>query len=486
MAAEPRTRRTLTAMSPFYFLLVVGSLTAASGADWMPLAAGDNGVAPPLWRAIISAVGIVAGWGLLSHVSARWTAASIRGGDLSVADGVRLMRRQMGGFRWIGLAAVLVAMAISGLPLALEFDPTLAEWATLKTLVAIAPAMMLTVMLFSAEHTFRVELDLESRGWRQRLARVVTAVRGSLAMLVVPVLVIMVVSDAITCTGLADRLREHLGGGGLWLVGILTGGILIAGLPRLLRSILRGRPIGGTQSAWLADITRGGGLGRTPMHRWDTGGQIHNAMVAGLIGRREIWLTDRLLDELSPPELAMVVLHEVAHVTRRHMAIRMLALVPAWLIPISLQSTLPGGPATQLFTTLAGIALTMLSLRVVSHRGEFDADAVACRTAASLSDVDHVPATVDDAALALASALIRVSGDAATIQQGGWLHPSTAERIHRLIGDRSNAELPIDYSTFSKSSKSPSPSVIGGSLAPGWSELPKPNSAEISSSISIS
>ena len=54
-------------------------------------------------------------------------------------------------------------------------------------------------------------------------------------------------------------------------------------------------------------------------------------MVAGFVPPlRTLFLSDRILDELPSKHIAMVVLHEAAHLQRYHVPIRMIAVLPAW------------------------------------------------------------------------------------------------------------------------------------------------------------
>ena len=136
----------------------------------------------------------------------------------------------------------------------------------------------------------------------------------------------------------------------------------------------------------------------------------------------------------------MVILHELAHVKRRHIPFRILSLLPAWLIGFAFERW----ATTQTFSaSLTGwgalvgsglsIALTVVLIRWVSYRIEHDADRYATELAVRYSPhCDAVPCTKEDAAMTLASALVRVTGHHEPSQQATWLHPGIRDRIREL------------------------------------------------------
>lgn len=61
---------------------------------------------------------------------------------------------------------------------------------------------------------------------------------------------------------------------------------------------------------------------------WNTHGAIANAMVAGLLPNlRYVFLSDRLVNELTPAEVEAVLGHEVGHVKHRHMTLYLVFLI---------------------------------------------------------------------------------------------------------------------------------------------------------------
>ena len=105
------------------------------------------------------------------------------------------------------------------------------------------------------------------------------------------------------------------------------------GLPWLIRHLFKTSRLDRSTETWIEQIMTAAGLKRTRIVRWHTGRRSFNAMVAGFIPPlRTLLVSDRLLDELPREQVAMVVLHEAAHLRRFHVPTRMLTIVAAWLL----------------------------------------------------------------------------------------------------------------------------------------------------------
>jgi Zn-dependent protease with chaperone function len=154
-------------------------------------------------------------------------------------------------------------------------------------------------------------------------------------------------------------------------------------------------------------------------------------MVAGFVPSiRSLLLSDRLLDELPQDQIAMVVLHEAAHLRRKHVPIRMLSVLPAWAAGAALTKIAGENEWAMILGSIAGILLTLMILRIVAYRTEYDADVQACRLAVEIApNVDRVPGTYEEAADALSAALLRVTFDQPAGRKATWLHPGVTDRI---------------------------------------------------------
>jgi Zn-dependent protease with chaperone function len=398
----------------YFFLLVVVSLACGS------LPPADVS----LLRASLATAGMVVAWGILCHVCARLCARQVQQESMDPLLGAEILERQLSGFRWLGLGVVVLCLGGFGLARGIEAIPHVGDSLFLQSLILLTPGLLITASTWSAEHRYGVLLGYTDNGIANHLRLVWQAFRGNAAWLVAPVLVLLGLADAIA---LLPVDRE--------VAGWITAGVILLfvplGLPWLIRHLFKTGPMREPTERWIAELLRSAGLRRTKAARWNTGGRTFNAMVVGFVPPlRTLLVSDRLLDELPPTQVAMVVLHEAAHLKRRHVPIRMLAILPAWGAA-AMVSRFAGGNDWAMFAGSAvGIMLTMLILRFVAYRTEYDADVVACRLAVKIAGhVDQVPATYDQACDALSTALMRVTFDQPSCRKGTWLHPGVSERI---------------------------------------------------------
>jgi Zn-dependent protease with chaperone function len=157
-------------------------------------------------------------------------------------------------------------------------------------------------------------------------------------------------------------------------------------------------------------------------------------MIAGFLpGLRTVLISDRILDELPRDQTAMVLLHEAAHLRRRHVPLRMACVLPAWAVGMTVTRLAGDQSWAGALGTFAGVLITLCALRLVAYRTEFDADAQACRLAERLGGaVPGVPSSRHDAAAALRAALLRVTQETPSSRKPSWLHPGLAARLDRL------------------------------------------------------
>lgn len=413
---------------PFYlFLLVVGSLACGSLPVPDALAGSADRSASDAIRPAIATFGMMTGWAVLCHLAARVTARQV------VIDGMRPLvaaqwfERQLDLFRWLGLGVVALCLAGFGFARAVESIPVVRESMALKATLLLMPGVSLCLALWSAENLYGILLGYAERSLRGHLRAVCRAFRGAAAWLLVPVVVLLGVSDLISLLPVSEAARGPV------TVAVVLLGVPLT-VPLLVRSLFRTGPLDPDDERQVTRLFAAAGLPRIRAVRWDTSGRGFNAMVAGVVAPfRTVLISDRILDELPRPQLAMILLHEAAHVRRRHIAIRMLLLAPAWAAAVTVSRLAAGtdwGPAAG---TVTGIALTALVLRWVAHRTELDADAHACRLAVQAAkSVDGIPASERAAADALADALVRVTAESHLAQASSWMHPSLRTRLDSL------------------------------------------------------
>lgn len=401
-------------MHLYLFLLVVVSLSCGS------LPAEEV----PLLRAAAATAGMVIAWGLLCHIGARLCARQVRLQAMDPLLGAEILEKQLAAFRWLGLAVVVLCLGGFGLARGLDSIPYVGSSIFLQSLILLSPGLAITALTWSAEHRYGVLLGYVDAGSIHHVQSLWQSFRGNIAWLVMPVWLLMGLSDAIS---LLPVSRDVAG----WItVGMLLL-IVPLGLPWMIRHLFKTSRLDEPAERWIAQLIDAAGLGRTRAVRWDTERRAFNAMVVGFVPPlRTLLVSDRLLDELPRSQIAMVVLHEAAHLKRRHVPIRMLAILPAWGVGAAVSRLAGEHDWAMIGGSAVGILLTLVILRMVAYRTEYDADVQACRMAARIAPhVDHVPPTYEKACEALSSALMRVTFDQPSCRKPTWLHPGVADRI---------------------------------------------------------
>ncbi len=404
-------------MHLYLFLLVVVSLACGS----LPPAEVT------LWRALAATCGILLAWGILCHVGARLCATQVRREAINPLLGAEVVEKQLSAFRWLGLPVVVLCLGGFGLARCLDQIPVLGNSMALQAFVLLCLGLLIMVMTWSAEHYYGVLLGYAGCGVDAYVSFLWRSFRGNVAWLVVPVLLLLGLSDVVHLV-VADR--EVAG----WITAVSVLLFVPLGLPWMIRRLFTTSTLGGAMGSWVAELMESVGLGRTRMARWDTGGTAFNAMVVGFVAPlRTLLISDRLLDELPRSQVAMVVLHEAAHLKRRHVQIRMLAIFPAWGAGSVVSHALAPHDWAMVGGSVVGILLTMLVLRWVAYRTEHDADVQACRLASQIDGrLDDVPPTYEEACEVLAAALRRVTFNQPSCRRRTWLHPSVEDRVAEM------------------------------------------------------
>lgn len=461
-------------MTFYLFLLVVISLSCGSAPAWAEV----SSVAP------IASLGVVAGWVILCHVAARTISHQVLCERLDVEEGVECLEWQLTAFRWLALPVVVLTLCGFSLASWAEQAPVLRASTALQSVLLLAPGLLILSATWSAEHRFGVRVGFVRAGWRPWLSYLVSCFRSGPAWLVLPTLLVMMASDA--STWVPEVWLDQVPGG---TSGVVIGFVVLGfwTLPWWISRMIRTEPIDELTNhrllAWLRAVgCYERGWRRLPYVRWNTDGRMINALVAGVFPRgRLLVLSDRILDELTPAELLLVVMHEIAHVKRFHVPLRMASVLPgvlvAWgagalLESLAIESVSRWAPV---LSGVVGLAATVLTLRATAYFSEFDADRAACDLAIKAKrayqkdeglapkgfrgvgfNEGGVPLTepggtgpespppqtfVDriwlppDRAVAgevLAAALTRVTMDHPASRRASWLHPSLAARVARL------------------------------------------------------
>ena len=275
--------------------------------------------------------------------------------------------------------------------------------------------------------------------------------RHHLGLTLLPALLIVGVQEsaaALQLTGGADDRRAW------WLSALLVSAAVFA-LPILLRWLWHTQPVlDSPLKRRLLESCRRIGCPVRDIVVWRTGGTVANAAVAGLLpGWRTIFLSDGLIQRLSDDEIDVVVRHEAAHLARRHLWQRLVALVMPLALYAVVQSHCPqmlaslpeqlaglGVPQeiqTSLLLPAVALAYAMFAVGWLARMHEHDADLAACCVPA-VSEPPLGPhrgeLAIDSRAVEhLRSALCKLVGGSREYHRRRWFHPSVIERVDFLL-----------------------------------------------------
>ena len=428
-------------MHLYFFLLVVLSLSCAS----LPA------VETSLGQSALATLCMLSGLILLCHIAARICSKQIEAEQIDPRLGAELIERQMTAFRWLGLGIVLLCLAGFGLATATVQASYLNSSLFLQAVILLAPGLVITLATWSAEHYYRGLTGLVDNTARRHAGYLWQRFRGTVAWLIVPILLLLAMTDLIGSLPIDDALAAMITAAVLLLFVPLA-------LPWLIRYLFKTSRLDKSTEQWIDQIMIGSGLKRTRIVCWDTGNRSFNAMVAGFIPPlRTLLISDRALDELPRSQLAMVVLHEAAHLRRFHVPMRMLTIVPAWLLGGLITRFADGHSWAMAAGSGVAISMTLITLRIAAIRTEFDADQQACNLAVNMADrVADVPATYDEASDALRDALLRITLESPSARKASWLHPSIPERITAMKRQLDNRQSLATTGT----AKSQSPTLM--------------------------
>ncbi len=423
-------------------------------------------IAAPSSRAAVASAMLVGGWVLVAHLVAAAMAIGVVRGSRSEKHGADQLGVLMEAFRWLAIPITLLCHFGFSLAAWLCTQPVLEHSMTMQAVGLLAPGMILLVATWSAEYVFAAIVGTQARSLNDFARSMTWRLRGGPAWLIVPTLVFLVLGDGADFIKMqwldASTLSSHQSNGLTWGLIAIGGMVLITALPWLVGWIAKTEPVRMEHRREIETWLRRCGISTRPflgirIARWDTQRRTLNAMVAGIVRPgRLLLLSDRLLDELPRGDRLMVVMHEVAHVRRFHLPIRMAAILPAWIVSTWSSSLLIESGLLDVSWAIGvggvlGLITTVVTLGVVSHLSELDADAFACRLAVQAcgnqsgslrcdipqtddeTRADHEEAmTVELAAELLADALIRVTADHRASRKISWMHPSLATRLGRL------------------------------------------------------
>lgn len=282
---------------------------------------------------------------------------------------------------------------------------------------------------------------LSWQGLKARFEYVALRVRVYFLIMLIPILL------AILSRDLAPWL-EWMAPWQATLALTLAGLTIMAGFPFVLLLLWRNQKI--EDDALRSDLLQTCQQLRIYVHDirvWNTGNQIVNALVAGILpGFRLILLSDYLLELFPRDELQAIVRHEAGHLRLWHLPIRILFIVLP-LIALTIDEQNPSGLIWQLESFFAGLGLPaysgiasvtivylgylLISMSWLSHQMEFEADAYACR---AVNDTGTVLTKIDKRRTQqMSDALLRLAAiNPSQLDRNTLFHPSLRQRICQL------------------------------------------------------
>jgi STE24 endopeptidase len=362
---------------------------------------------------------------------------------------------------WLGLAGLIAATFLAGWLECVRAG--IGNLPAIDELVAILPALGAAVAGWWVQEPIerRVrEASLIRRldegrplvAWPSRLRFVVARTRSNILLLLVPILVVVAVSEALE-PRIARAAPAFWASGGQELTPLAIALCVYLLSPLLARLVLDLAPLPpGEMRTDLEEVCRASGVRVRDILVWRTDDAMVNGAVMGLVGPlRYVMLTDGLLELLPRQQLRAVMAHEIGHVRRRHLPWMLAALI-AMLVVASLLVEAPVRFADEAIRTagwsidatleallwldrgaaLSATALALLLFGWLSRRIERQADSFAAQY---LSSAEGSPQITPQAVAAMSDALASVARHTGVSpHRPSWRHGSIAWRQAYLGG----------------------------------------------------
>jgi Zn-dependent protease with chaperone function len=382
------------------------------GVSWRLWAIFAAALAPPL-------AALVAGHRLTRHTeheeTGQWASARLE----TIVIGL-----------WLGAVAFILLIGqwprIVRANWALSALPLVDEVAIL--LPVIAPLVLIWAAMYRHHGGAQTNCSL--------LRHLLLQARHHLALVLLPPLAVVGLIETIATLKIAPQLDT------VWWFAIPQLAIVLLLMPLAVRRIWRTTPLAlqplrGT----LDEVCHSRGASVREILVWHTDGTMANAAVVGMSRfLRYLLLTDVLFSQLTADQIVAVVRHELAHLRRWHLPLRLaLLLLPvAWWVVLkqafpdlesNINASFAGFGLSPTHTTAVATPLLFLTYAVLvvgwySRHLEHDADVDAC-----LDNNSHFDPR---AAADFCTALITLCGDSHESWFTRWLHPPVSARIDLL------------------------------------------------------
>jgi Zn-dependent protease with chaperone function len=397
---------------------------------------GGGPVAGLAWRLVVVATAALVA-PLAALLGTHRLAATIAADEESEDAIARLQA----GVIAVWLSAVALILVVAQWPQIIRSNWRLAGWPLVDELAILLPVIAPLVLVWAA--LYRLERAAQLAVCRARqigpppprlLRHLWLQARHHLGLVLLPPLAIVGLFETLS----ALKIRAVNIDTAWWLAAPLVATILLL-MPLAVKRIWRttsltARPLRDTLDGVCGERK----CGVRDILIWHTDGTMGNAAVVGISRHlRYMLLTDVLLARLSDSQLAAVVRHELGHLRRWHLPLRLaLLLLPvAWWLAIKhaapemetgLESLAASFGIRPQLAAAIGVPLALLAYAVIvvgwfSRLLEHDADLDACLAADGRID----KFAVDD----FCSALTTLCGRSRESRFSQWLHPPVAQRV---------------------------------------------------------
>jgi len=332
------------------------------------------------------------------------------------------------------LAAVAFILFVGQWPRIVRANWDLAALPLVDEIGILLPVIAPLVLIWAA--MYRIQGGEAGRGSLVRY--LFLQARHHLALVLLPPLLIVGLIEVIAALKIAQDLDA------IWWFAIPQFAVVLLVMPLAVRRLWRTTPlVMQPLRSQLDEICGARGVKLREILVWQTDGTVANAAVVGMSRHlRYLLLTDVILSQLTADQIAAVVRHELAHLRRWHLPLRLaLLLLPvAWWM--ALKQSFPDLELqfTSSFAFLAlspsqssavALPLSLLAYAVIvvgwySRLLEHDADIDACLDQSGSFD----PGSAAD----FCTALQVVCGDGHESWFSRWLHPPVSARIELLNG----------------------------------------------------
>lgn len=341
------------------------------------------------------------------------------------------------------LAGVGVVLLVGQWPRIVRANWQLEGWPLLDEVAILLPVVAPLFLIWAA--LYRIErlaqlADCTARNLEPPRSRMLEYVglqaRYHLALVLLPPLLVVGLIEAVSTLHIAPQ------SGVVWWFIVPQVAVVFVLMPLAVRKMWRTKPLVGQPLRQMLDdlcLTRGCSVREILV--WHTNGTMANAAVVGMSRwLRYLLLTDVLLGHLTDAQVNAVVRHELGHLRRWHLPLRLaLLLLPvAWWLAIKqafpttethLNAALGAigfvinNPAA-LVLPLGLLVYTAVAVGWYSRLLEHDADLDACLNTRGQFDLTL--------ATDFSSALIALCGDSHESRIGQWLHPAASSRVELL------------------------------------------------------